>query len=117
MISCVFCYLFIVFQFAGKLPEGDVGSGKPGLVHSDFFRAEYTMNYLLGVSLVPQISVWDGIVMGGGVGISVLGEYRIATENTLFAMPETGNRNVLSTFITTIDCVLRIPFDSHWSVS
>lgn len=35
-------------------------------------------------------SFWDGIVMGGGVGISIYGQYRIATENTLFAMPETG---------------------------
>jgi len=38
----------------------------------------------------PQVSIWDGIVMGGGVGISIHGTYRIATENTLFAMPETG---------------------------
>ncbi len=36
------------------------------------------------------MSIWNGIVMGGGVGVSVLGEYRITTENTLFAMPETA---------------------------
>ena len=53
-----------------------------------FFSAEYEMNYLLGTSPVPQVSIWDGIVMGGGVGLSVLGDYRVATENTLFAMPE-----------------------------
>jgi enoyl-CoA hydratase/carnithine racemase len=67
----------------------DLGTGKPGRFSSDFFRAEYEMNYMLGISDLPQISLWDGIVMGGGVGISVLGEYRIATENTMFAMPET----------------------------
>lgn len=48
------------------------------------------MNYLLGTSPIPQVSIWNGIVMGGGVGVSVLGEFRIATEKTLFAMPETG---------------------------
>lgn len=36
-----------------------------------------------------QISNWDGIVMGGGVGLSVFSPFRIATENTVFAMPET----------------------------
>jgi enoyl-CoA hydratase/carnithine racemase len=35
-----------------------------------------------------QISVWDGVVMGGGVGISIHGKVRIATEKSLFAMPE-----------------------------
>jgi enoyl-CoA hydratase/carnithine racemase len=55
-----------------------------------FFRSEYKMNYLLGTSLKPQISFWDGIVMGGGVGISILGEFRIATEKATFAMPETA---------------------------
>ena len=53
-----------------------------------FFSNEYEMNYLLGTSPVPQVSIWDGIVMGGGVGLSVLGDFRIATEKTLFAMPE-----------------------------
>jgi enoyl-CoA hydratase/carnithine racemase len=67
-----------------------IGTGSTGLVHSDFFRVEYEMNYLLGTSKVPQVSLWDGIVMGGGVGISALGKYRVATDKTLFAMPETA---------------------------
>lgn len=36
------------------------------------------------------LSLWDGVVMGGGVGISVHGSFRVATDTTLFAMPETG---------------------------
>lgn len=56
----------------------------------DFFRKEYTMDYMIGQYKVPYIALIDGITMGGGVGISVHGKYRIATEKTLFAMPETA---------------------------
>ena len=58
----------------------------------DFFREEYQLNNLIATQSekCPQISIWDGVVMGGGVGISIHGKYRIATENTLFAMPETA---------------------------
>lgn len=55
----------------------------------DFFRHEYKMNYLIGTYRIPYISLLDGVTMGGGVGISVHGPYRVATEKTLFAMPET----------------------------
>jgi enoyl-CoA hydratase/carnithine racemase len=42
--------------------------------------------------MIPtQISIWDGIVMGGGVGISINAPIRIATENTIFAMPGITN--------------------------
>ena len=68
------------------------GCGKRGLSTADFFREEYRMNYTIAKlsDKQPLISIWDGIVFGGGVGISILGKYRICTENSLFAMPETG---------------------------
>lgn len=55
-----------------------------------FFKTEYTMNYMIGTLKIPYIAFIDGIVMGGGVGLSVHGRYRIATEKTLIAMPETA---------------------------
>jgi len=77
---------------AGIAPKAgeEHGWGKRGLVTSDFFREEYTLNHRIATQTKPQVSLWDGIVMGGGVGLSIHGKYRIATENTIFAMPETG---------------------------
>ncbi len=56
----------------------------------DFFRDEYRLNARIGRFPKPYVSLLNGIVMGGGAGISVHGSHRIVTENTLFAMPETG---------------------------
>lgn len=71
--------------------DGKHGYGHEGLATADFFRKEYNINYALATSTkIPQISFWDGVIMGGGAGISVHGKYRVATENSLFAMPETG---------------------------
>ena len=55
-----------------------------------FFFAEYRLNHLLFTYDKPTVAIMDGITMGGGVGISMPCEFRIATENTRFAMPETG---------------------------
>jgi len=58
-------------------------------LYRDFFREEYLLNGLIGTLHIPYIALIDGITMGGGVGLSVHGRYRVATERTLFAMPET----------------------------
>jgi len=55
-----------------------------------FFLTEYRLNHLLFVYPKPIMACMDGIVMGGGVGISQPAKLRIATERTLYAMPETG---------------------------
>jgi len=55
-----------------------------------FFKTEYTLNHLIGTYNVPYVSFINGIVMGGGCGVSVNGRYRVASERSLFAMPETA---------------------------
>ncbi len=55
-----------------------------------FFWNEYILNWRIHHYPKPYVAFMDGIVMGGGVGVSLLGSVRVATENTSFAMPETG---------------------------
>jgi enoyl-CoA hydratase len=55
-----------------------------------FFREEYRLIRDIHRFPKPYIAIMDGVTMGGGAGISVNGSCRIATERTLFAMPETG---------------------------
>jgi enoyl-CoA hydratase len=61
--------------------------GKSG---RQFFHDEYQLNHLLFTYPKPVVALMDGITMGGGVGISQPARFRVATENTRFAMPETG---------------------------
>lgn len=55
---------------------------------SDFFQQEYNVNYLILTLPKPYVAFMDGITMGGGVGLSVHGPFRVATERTKLAMPE-----------------------------
>jgi len=55
-----------------------------------FFKAEYRLNHLMFDYPKPIVAIVDGVVMGGGVGISEPASIRIATERTTYAMPETG---------------------------
>ncbi|MBB3910985.1 enoyl-CoA hydratase/isomerase family protein [Sphingomonas desiccabilis] len=66
-------------------------SGKgDGVEARAFFATEYRLNHRLFTYAKPVVAFMDGVVMGGGVGISQPARFRIATENTLFAMPETA---------------------------
>ncbi|CDY31775.1 BnaA04g17110D [Brassica napus] len=67
----------------------DIGLGK-WRRSADFMSLEYTLNYVMATYCKAQISILNGIVMGGGAGVCVHGRFRIATENTVFAMPETA---------------------------
>lgn len=57
---------------------------------ADFWRDEYRLNARIARWPKPYVAVMDGIVMGGGVGISAHGDVRIVTERSRIAMPETG---------------------------
>jgi enoyl-CoA hydratase len=61
-----------------------------GAAGDAFFYQEYQMNHLMYTYGKPGVVFMDGITMGGGVGITCPCKYRIATERTVFSMPETG---------------------------
>jgi enoyl-CoA hydratase len=88
----------IVVQGAGDrafCAGGDIRSlyesGKAGTPYArEFYRDEYILDAVIKHYPKPYIALISGIVMGGGVGVSVHGSHRIADETTTFAMPETG---------------------------
>lgn len=63
---------------------------KDGAAARAFFHTEYRMNHRLFTYAKDTVAFMDGVTMGGGVGISQPCRYRVATENTKLAMPETG---------------------------
>ncbi|KFQ91319.1 hypothetical protein Y956_03979, partial [Nipponia nippon] len=90
-------FLIIIKGTGGKAfcAGGDIraiaDAGKVGdRLAEDFFREEYILNNATGTCKKPYVALIDGITMGGGVGLSVHGHFRVATEKTLFAMPETS---------------------------
>jgi len=69
------------------IAESGAGNGEEA---RRFFFTEYQLNHLLFHYPKPVVALIDGVTMGGGVGISMPARFRIGTENTTYAMPETG---------------------------
>ncbi|KQU61724.1 enoyl-CoA hydratase [Sphingomonas sp. Leaf339] len=67
----------------------DSGAGD-GAAARAFFATEYRMNHRLFTYAKPTVAFMDGVTMGGGVGLALPCRFRVATENTKFAMPETA---------------------------
>jgi enoyl-CoA hydratase len=67
----------------------DSGAGD-GRAAREFFFTEYRLNHLLFHYPKTTVAIMDGVTMGGGVGLSRPCRFRVATERTTFAMPETG---------------------------
>jgi enoyl-CoA hydratase/carnithine racemase len=65
-------------------------AGRGGRPKYEFFADEYRLNAQIERYPKPYIALINGIVMGGGVGVSVHGSHRVMTENAVFAMPEVG---------------------------
>jgi len=63
---------------------------RDGAQAREFFHTEYRLNHLLFHYPKPRVAIMDGVTMGGGVGLSRPCRFRVATERTTFAMPETG---------------------------
>lgn len=91
--------LFLSGEGRAFCAGGDVAEVREGILAgntlpADFFFEEYSLDYEIAClhkdKGVLQVALWDGIVMGGGVGLSIHSPLRIATEKTLFAMPETA---------------------------
>lgn len=70
------------------LPEGKPGY-QADFPAEDFFAIEYAMNLSIAQYPKPYIALMDGVVLGGGVGVSAHGSHRIVTERSRIGMPET----------------------------
>ena len=88
----------VMFDHAGErgfCAGGDIrmladSGAAGGRLAREFFYLEYQLNDLLFRYPKPTLAIMDGITMGGGVGLAQPCRYRVATERTTFAMPETG---------------------------
>ncbi|KAL0297343.1 UNVERIFIED_CONTAM: 3-hydroxyisobutyryl-CoA hydrolase-like protein 2, mitochondrial [Sesamum radiatum] len=77
-----FCSGTDVVALYQLLNEGKIEESKA------FFQSLYKFVYVLGTYLKPHVAIMDGIVMGGGAGISLPGMFRVVTDRTVFSSPE-----------------------------
>ncbi|KAF9660602.1 hypothetical protein SADUNF_SadunfUnG0006200 [Salix dunnii] len=77
--KCLIPLMFISLDEAGHWSYG-----------TNFYKKQVMLDYLVATYGKPVVAIIDGIVMGGGAGLSLQATFRIVTENTVFAMPETA---------------------------
>ncbi|RKP25597.1 ClpP/crotonase-like domain-containing protein [Syncephalis pseudoplumigaleata] len=80
--SCLTTAMMMWIAVIEKAKEQDVDA-------LTFFKEEYQLNHLIATLMKPYVALINGYTMGGGVGLSVHAPFRVATEKTVFAMPET----------------------------
>jgi len=74
-------------DIAALYHQGKAGRFEPG---REFWAEEYRLNRMIARYPKPYVALMDGIVMGGGVGLSAHGDVRVVTERSMVAMPECG---------------------------
>ncbi|MFI6363569.1 enoyl-CoA hydratase/isomerase family protein [Nocardia sp. NPDC050630] len=79
-----------IHRDAAALNDHRAGAANADSATGLFWRDEYILNAMIGRYPKPYVVVMDGIVMGGGVGLSGHGSHRIATERSKIGMPEVG---------------------------
>lgn len=80
----MFCAGGDIRQIRQNTIDSDLGSS------DEFFATEYGVNRMLASYPIPVVALIDGICMGGGLGLSVHGHFRVVTERAILAMPETA---------------------------
>jgi len=70
--------------------QGGYRNEGPSELSKVFFLEEYQLNHAIHAFSKPYVAILDGVTMGGGVGLSIHGSHRVATERLMFAMPETA---------------------------
>lgn len=75
-----------VFCAGGDL-EAVIKAGDPNVLGRQIAKS-YVTNYMIGNSKIPYVALIDGVTIGSGAGLSVPGKFRIATERTVYSMPE-----------------------------
>ncbi|CAL1531070.1 unnamed protein product [Lymnaea stagnalis] len=76
------------FCAGGDLKSITFSAREGGNYGQQFFKEEFTLNYIIGTYPKPLISILNGITFGGAAGLSVIGRFCVSTERSVFSMPE-----------------------------
>lgn len=80
----------IIAIYTDAIRADETGKKIGGAASASFWADEYALNALIARYPKPYVAFMDGVVLGGGVGVSAHGSFRVVTEQTRLGMPETG---------------------------